>query len=266
MAAAGQACKQKSNNTLFHILHGIMNNIYLFFLSAVLIGLFSCSETQTQQAKTLLSASEFSTLLEKTSGEILLDVRTPGEFQGGHLADAINLDISDPAFQQNIAQLDISKEYFVYCLSGGRSASAADFMRNMGFATVYEMDGGMIAWRSSNLPETTAQPKAMKTGMNQQEFLKSLEGNTPVLVDFYAEWCKPCKQMQPFLEKMEKEMAGKLIIKRVDADQNPELLQSMGIEGIPYLVLHDGKKVVWNHMGFIDETNLKKELSNAVKF
>ena len=76
-----------------------MKNIYLFFLSAVLIGLFSCSETQTQQAKTLLSASEFSALLQKTSGEIVLDVRTPGEFQGGHLADAVNIDISDPAFQ-----------------------------------------------------------------------------------------------------------------------------------------------------------------------
>jgi thioredoxin len=136
----------------------------------------------------------------------------------------------------------------------------------MGFTKVYEMDGGMIAWRSANLPETTDQPKAMKTGMNQQEFLKSLEGNTPVLVDFYAEWCKPCKQMQPFLEKMEKEMAGKIIIKRIDADQNPALLQSMGIEGIPYLILHDGKKVVWNHMGFIDETNLRKEMSNTLKF
>jgi hypothetical protein len=68
MAVGGQTCKQKSNNTMFHILHGIMKNIYLFFISAVLIGLFSCSETQTQQAKTLLSASEFSSVIQKTSG------------------------------------------------------------------------------------------------------------------------------------------------------------------------------------------------------
>ncbi len=243
-----------------------MKNTLLFIFSAFIIGLFSCSETQTQQAKTLLSASEFSSLIQKTSGEIVLDVRTPGEYQGGHLADAMNVDYNDPAFQQNIAQLDKTKEYFVYCLSGGRSSSAAETMRSMGFAKVFEMDGGMIAWRSANLPETTDQHKPMKSGMNQQEFLKSLEGTTPVLVDFYAEWCKPCKQMQPFLETMEKEMAGKLIIKRIDADLNPALLQSMGIEGIPYLILHDGKKTVWNHMGFIDEANLRKELSNAVKF
>ena len=70
--------------------------------------------------------------------------------------------------------------------------------------------------------------------------------------------------MQPFLETMEKEMAGKLIIKRIDADQNPALLQSMGIEGIPYLILHDGKKTVWSHMGYIDETTLKKEVASIM--
>ncbi|NBP66482.1 MAG: thioredoxin [Bacteroidetes bacterium] len=241
-----------------------MKNTLLFLFSAFIICVFSCSESQTQQAKTLLPASEFSSLLQKTSGEIVVDVRTPGEYQGGHLAEAVNIDFNDGGFQQNISKLDKSKEYFVYCLSGGRSAAAAEMMRSMGFAKVYELDGGMIAWRSANLPETTDQPKPMKTGMNQQEFLKSLEGNTPVLVDFYAEWCKPCKQMQPFLEKLEKDMAGKVIIKRIDADQNTALLQSMGIEGIPYLILHDGKKVVWNHMGFIDETNLRKEITSLI--
>ena len=242
----------------------IMIRMQSLFFGIVFLAVCSCSNSQ--QTGKLLKPVEFSSTISSLPNEVILDVRTSGEFQGGHIKEAVNIDFNDPTFEQQIAKLDKSTPYMVYCLSGGRSAAAANTMRNAGFTKVYELDGGMIAWRSANLPESTDQPKAMKSVMNQQEFLKSLEGNTPVLVDFYAEWCKPCKQMQPFLEKMEKEMAGKVIIKRIDADQNPALLQSMGIEGIPYLILHDGKKVVWNHMGFIDETNLRKELSNAVKF
>ncbi|MBM4150601.1 MAG: redoxin domain-containing protein [Ignavibacteria bacterium] len=250
-------------------IQNLHENITMIRMQTLCIGIVFftiCSCSNSQQTGTLLKPGEFSTTISSLPNEVILDVRTPGEFQGGHIKEAVNIDFNDPTFDQQIAKLDKSTPYMVYCLSGGRSAAAANTMRNAGFTKVYELDGGMIAWRSANLPETTDQPKPMETGMNQQEFLKSLEGNTPVLVDFYAEWCKPCKQMQPFLEKMEKEMAGKVIIKRIDADQNPSLLQSMGIEGIPYLILHDGTKVVWNHMGFIDETTLRKEISNVLKF
>ncbi len=241
----------------------IMIRMQSLFFGIVFLAVCSCSNSQ--QTGTLLKPGEFSSTISSLPNEVILDVRTSGEFQGGHIKEALNIDFNDPAFEQQIAKLDKSTPYMVYCLSGGRSAAAANTMRNAGFTKVYELDGGMIAWRSANLPESTDQPKTIKSEMNQQEFLKSLEGNTPVLVDFYAEWCKPCKQMQPYLEKMEKEMAGKVIIKRVDADQNPALLQSMGIEGIPYLILHDGTKVVWNHMGFIDETALRKEMKSALK-
>src|SRR5690606_26271639 len=88
-------------------------------LSIVVVG---CS---TQQAsKNQLSAVEFSELIQTTPQAILLDVRTPEEFDKSHLPNAVNINWNDPEFDNWIAQIDTSNPIFVYCLSGGRSANA----------------------------------------------------------------------------------------------------------------------------------------------
>jgi rhodanese-related sulfurtransferase len=69
------------------------------------------------------------------SNLVLLDVRTPAEFNSGHLKGAINIDVTSPDFSAKISQLDSNKEYIVYCRSGGRSMSAYQQMTAMGFKT-----------------------------------------------------------------------------------------------------------------------------------
>lgn len=121
----------------------------------VIAALFtSCAQAQTQDSQTKLSASRFSEKIKSLPDAPIIDVRTPGEFAQGHLLNALNYDWNGGNFEQQISHLDKNKPVFVYCQSGRRSASAAAKMRESGFKEVYELDGGILAWRSANLPET----------------------------------------------------------------------------------------------------------------
>ena len=111
----------------------------LFSIALVAILLNSCSSGQTNSTtKTNLSAIEFADKIKELPNATIIDVRTPDEFSKGHLANANNYDWNGNEFDKQIALLDQSKPVFVYCLSGGRSSSAASKMRSEGFKTVYE--------------------------------------------------------------------------------------------------------------------------------
>jgi rhodanese-related sulfurtransferase len=79
----------------------------------------------------------------------VLDVRTPEEFQGGHLEKAVNLDFYDDSFRERVARLDKTRPVFVYCAAGGRSGETAKMLKNLGFPAVYDLDGGMTAWQAA---------------------------------------------------------------------------------------------------------------------
>lgn len=84
---------------------------------------------------------------------VLLDVRTEEEFKEGHLEGAIQHDYYETeSFQRFLAGLDTTKSYLIYCRSGGRSGTVLDMMAQMGFDQVYNLDGGINAWKSAGLP------------------------------------------------------------------------------------------------------------------
>ncbi len=119
--------------------------------SAVLL-LASCS---TSSSATNLDAVAFS---QKTaeSGVITLDVRTPGEFMVGHIQGAININVESPRFESEIAKLDKSATYAVYCQSGRRSGIAVEAMRNLGFNSLFNLTNGIADWQANNLPVVTS--------------------------------------------------------------------------------------------------------------
>lgn len=82
---------------------------------------------------------------ESTPGAVLLDVRTMAEFKSGTLPKAVNLDFMSPSFKSNVAKLDKSKTYFVFCRSGNRSGQACKMMYQMGF-DVRNLTGGIGEW------------------------------------------------------------------------------------------------------------------------
>ena len=86
---------------------------------------------------------------EKMNNLVIVDVRTPAEYNEGKLLNAINIDIYAPNFQQEVIKLDKDKEILVYCRSGARSSSAAKTLTNLGFTKVFNMIGGVSNWYRS---------------------------------------------------------------------------------------------------------------------
>ncbi len=118
----------------------------------LLITLFLGCKLQKNSGAQELSPRDFSDRLSKTQGALLLDVRSPEEYAEGHLKNALNINRNDERFETTCDKLDKKKTVFVYCLKGGRSASAAAYLRQSGFTHVYELQGGIEAWTNEKLP------------------------------------------------------------------------------------------------------------------
>lgn len=113
-----------------------------FLLFTILLS--SCSQAQNVKK---LSVSDFEKTMASSGQKIILDVRTADEYQSGHIQDAILMDYYKNDFKQQLSKLDKNKPVFVYCASGGRSGSASDILSDMGFKQVYDLKGGMNAWK-----------------------------------------------------------------------------------------------------------------------
>ena len=94
----------------------------------------------------------------------------------------------------------------------------------------------------------------------EQEVLKS---DTPVLVDFWAEWCGPCRMIGPSLEDIAKEMDGKLKVVKVNIDENPEIASQLGIRSIPTLFIYKGGQKVDQMVGAKPKGDLSRWISKS---
>lgn len=94
---------------------------------------------------TTIDASQWIEACERANGKII-DVRTDGEFAESYIKNAEQVDFMSPMFKDNISAYDRDQSYFVYCRSGKRSEGAMNLMKEMGFAEVYNLDGGILAW------------------------------------------------------------------------------------------------------------------------
>jgi len=209
-----------------------------------------------------IAVDEFQKKMSELKDAQLLDVRTPGEYEDGHLKGALNINWKGNDFEQQASKLDKTKPVLVYCLGGGRSAAAAEKMQAMGFTAIYNMEGGFMKWTSANKPvDYPASALDKPQGMSVADYTKkiSAEKKEYVLVDFTAKWCGPCKKMMPMLEKIAGEKKDKLSLMKVDADENKGLLKEKGINSIPYFELYRNGKLVWKHGGYMDEETFLKE-------
>lgn len=236
-----------------------MRILFSITLLATIALLNSCNSDRNNNYKTKLSAPDFSERIDEDSSGIVLDVRTPSEFVKGHLQEARNIDWNGNDFEQKIEAIDKSKPIFIYCLSGGRSSAAAEKMRSDGFKHVYELEGGLMKWRAANLPEVT-NTSSISTGMTKQEFDSLLVSDKLVLVDFYADWCAPCKKMKPYLDEISNEMADKVVVFRINADDHHALCKQLEIDALPVLHLYKNGKLLWENTGYIDKADVVKQL------
>ena len=138
-----------------------MKSIYtLATIILLAISLISCQGQESKQETTEAPAKEEAKAPEgvihrvgvadfkaaMTGGIQLVDVRTPKEFEAGHIETALNYNVNGPDFVSQVESLDKSKTVMVYCKSGGRSARAAKQLQEMGFMTIYDLESGFTAW------------------------------------------------------------------------------------------------------------------------
>lgn len=210
-------------------------NIISFFAFVFIIA--ACNNNGSGQQLQQVDAKTFSEKIHEQNNPVILDVRTPQEFEGGYIAGAINIDYNSNEFSQKVNKLDKEETVFVYCLSGGRSSSAAGEMRKNGFKNVIELKGGILKWKAAGL-DIAAGSGAPKTSMTVGDFKKIVTADVPVLVDFYAPWCAPCRKMSPMLEELSKENEGKIKVVKINIDEHKQLAEEMGVTEIPIFTVY----------------------------
>ncbi len=128
---------------------------YLYFFSftglifLTLFVLWAVSTNETPINPKILSASvvDFSSHIQGETGRTLIDIRTPEEYESGHLDGATNLDFYHPLFTEWLGDLDRHKPLAIYCRSGNRTGKTLAVMEKMGFTDVIELSGGVVAWQ-----------------------------------------------------------------------------------------------------------------------
>ena len=139
----------------------------VIILAVIILGLSACgnstptvnSITPLDQGNALqnITVSEAFDLVQKNLGNAnfrILDVRTPDEYQSGHLANALNIDIYAQDFESRLRQLDKNQQYLVYCRTGVRSTQASQTMSSLGFTRVFNMLQGITQWIVAGYPTT----------------------------------------------------------------------------------------------------------------
>lgn len=118
-------------------------------IAPLLLAISACSTS----SKSIVNenAGAFAATIQN-SGVVVLDVRTSGEFESGHIANSVNIDVEAGSFENEIANLDKNAQYAVYCHSGRRSGIAAELMEKNGFKEIHNLKDGIISWQAAGYP------------------------------------------------------------------------------------------------------------------
>ena len=132
--------------------------LYYFLSLIFVLFFFGCANLSTIPLE--MEPVQVSKMLEtdpKHLNLLILDVRTPKEFDQGHIEKAVNIDFYSSTFKKDLSRLDRKKSYLVYCRSGNRSMQTLNIMKELGFRNVASITGGIIKWQNEGLRTLTTE-------------------------------------------------------------------------------------------------------------
>ncbi|MBW0176490.1 rhodanese-like domain-containing protein [Sediminibacterium sp.] len=225
------------------------------YVFVVVIAFSSCDSIAQQ--KLSITVTEFESKWQTGSYQ-LLDVRTTGEYKAGHLKNSLQADwLNKQQFEERTRHLDRSKPLLVYCASGVRSEQAAKWLLKQGFAEVFNLKGGTSAWQ---IEGRQLEADVVTQQMTISIFQQKIQTEGIVLVDIGAEWCPPCKKMEPVLTQLQKEMGNKYQLVKVDGGTDIEVMKSIKASVLPTFIVYKEGKEIWRKEGIVDLTTLKSKL------
>ncbi len=227
------------------------NFIVLLFLGLLI------NSCQAQPKITSLPVNDFENAVRKNDVQVL-DVRTAGEYNASHLKNSLQADwYNQQQFKDRTDNMDKSKPVYVYCLTGVRSAAAVIQLKQNGFSNVLDLEGGLTAWKLANKPvEGAAKVKQITLA----EYNIQVKSNKTVLVDFGAEWCPPCKKMEPVITQLKNEAADKYKVINIDGATQIDIQKQLKIEAFPVFIVYKNGKEVWRKQGIATMEELKSKL------
>ena len=204
-----------------------------------------------------VNSQEFNQLISKNKG-VLLDVRTEREFKNGHIENSGQLNFYARDFRQRLLLLPKDQPVYLYCNTGWRSNIAASYLIRNGYTQVYNLEHGIMEWEQADFPVTidpNAQPETDDRFLTP-EFNALIHQDELVFIDFYAPWCGPCRQMMPMIDSLTKEYKGRVNIVKINADASKRLMRELQMVTVPYLVIYQNGKILFEHKGLIEEQEL----------
>ncbi|MEE9570256.1 MAG: rhodanese-like domain-containing protein [Gammaproteobacteria bacterium] len=127
----------------------------------ILVGLLALSLAQAddggQGAVATIDVNAAKDFVTRDENAVIMDVRTPVEYEMSHITGAVNVNVQDESFEDLIVALDPNKTYIVHCTlnpAGGRSSRALETLQSLGFQHLYSLEGGYVAWKDAELPLT----------------------------------------------------------------------------------------------------------------
>ena len=105
----------------------------------------------------------------------------------------------------------------------------------------------------------------MNEDLKTKSFSEIIKGDIPVLVDFYADWCGPCKMVPPILKELKKRMGNSILILKIDTEKNPDVAIRYQVRGIPNFILFKNGNVLWQQAGVVQAAQLEQIINEKLR-